>query len=117
MSWIHIEDLAAMFVWAIESEIEGVVNGVAAGPVTNAEFMAGLSAVMKRPWSPPAPSFAVRAVCSVFGPDPSLVLDSLCVVPKRAFEAGFQWKYPMFHNFAGVPDKLFALDALYGAGK
>ena len=40
-SWIHIEDLAQMFVFAVENNLKGVYNGVAPNPVTNTKMING----------------------------------------------------------------------------
>ncbi|WP_297792332.1 TIGR01777 family oxidoreductase, partial [uncultured Eudoraea sp.] len=36
-SWIHVHDLARMFLFAIENNLSGVYNGVAPNPVTNSK--------------------------------------------------------------------------------
>ena len=38
MPWIHVDDVAEMFVHAVESDISGVWNATSPNPVTNAEF-------------------------------------------------------------------------------
>ncbi|MGD1087684.1 MAG: TIGR01777 family oxidoreductase, partial [Verrucomicrobiota bacterium] len=61
ISWIHLADLTQMFMSAIENEnLSGTFNATAADPVTNAEFMRELRRALHRPWSPPAPVWAVK---------------------------------------------------------
>jgi uncharacterized protein (TIGR01777 family) len=95
ISWIHLLDLVEMFVAVVENEkLSGVFNAVAPGAVTNAEFMRELRRAFRRPWSPPAPKFAVKLGAKLMGGEPSLALVSQRCVPKRFLEAGFQYKFP-----------------------
>jgi len=87
--------LVQMFVAAVEDdEMSGVYNAVAPEAVTNAEFMRALRRALHRPWSPPAPKFAVKLGARLMGGEPSLALVSQRCVPKRFLEAGFQYKFP-----------------------
>ncbi|NIP93040.1 MAG: TIGR01777 family protein, partial [Akkermansiaceae bacterium] len=62
MPWIHIDDAAALFVHALDCEgLQGPVNAVAPGVVTNAEFTRAMARVARRPAILPAPAFALRA--------------------------------------------------------
>jgi uncharacterized protein (TIGR01777 family) len=95
ISWIHLADLVQMFVAAIEREnLSGTFNAVAPNPVTNAEFMRELRRALHRPWSPPAPEFAVRLGARLMGSEPSLALVSQRCAPKRFLEAGFAFQFP-----------------------
>lgn len=80
MAWIHLRDLTAIYRWAVESDFSGIVNGVGLHPVRNAEFMAAMREVAKRPWSPPAPAFAIRLVGALIGVQADVVLQSQRVV-------------------------------------
>jgi len=61
VSWLHIDDLNALFLQAIEDPaMEGVYNATGPSPVANAELMRTLRHVLRRPWSPPVPAWAVR---------------------------------------------------------
>ncbi len=95
ISWIHLADLAQMFVAAIENEnISGTFNAVAPNPVTNAEFMRELRRGLDRPWSPPAPEFAVRIGSRLMGSEASLALVSQRCAPGKFLGAGFQFQFP-----------------------
>ena len=48
-SWIHVDDLAAIFMYVLKNKITGVINGVAPNPVTNKEFTRTVARVLKRP--------------------------------------------------------------------
>jgi len=95
ISWIHLADLVQMFIAAIEREnLSGIFNAVAPNPATNAEFMRELRRALHRPWSPPAPEFAVRLGAKLMGSEPSLALTSQRCVPKRFVETGFDFQFP-----------------------
>ena len=94
MSWIHLADLVAMFVAAVEwKDLSGTFNAVAPNAVTNAEFMRELRRALHRPWSPPAPAFAVKLGAKLMGSEPSLALISQRCVPKKFQAAGFQFQF------------------------
>lgn len=94
ISWIHLADLVQMFVAAVEDEkLSGTFNAVAPNAVTNAEFMRELRGALHRPWSPPAPEFAVRLGARLMGSEPSLALVSQRCEPKRFREAGFPFQF------------------------
>ncbi|MGC3957879.1 MAG: DUF1731 domain-containing protein [Verrucomicrobiota bacterium] len=56
--------------------------------------MRELRHALNRPWSPPAPVFAVRLAAPLMGTDAALALESQHVVPKRLLAAGFQFRFP-----------------------
>lgn len=94
LSWIHLADLVAMFVAAAGDEkLSGTFNAVGPQAVTNAQFMRELRRVLHRPWSPPAPEFAVKLGARLMGSAPSLALTSQRCAPKRFLEAGFQFQF------------------------
>jgi uncharacterized protein len=94
ISWIHLADLVKMFVAAIEDEnLNGIFNAVGPKPVTNTEFMRELRRVLHRPWSPPAPEFAVKFGARLLGSEPSLALISQRCEPKYFLQTGFQFQF------------------------
>jgi NAD dependent epimerase/dehydratase family enzyme len=93
ISWIHLTDLIRMLVAAITEDLTGVYNAVGPEPVTNAEFMRELRRVYHRPWSPPAPEFAVRLGSRLMNSEASLALMSARCVPRRMLERGFKFEF------------------------
>ena len=90
MSWIHLEDMVRIIVWAATNEaVQGAVNGVAPNPVTNAEFTRELGKALHRPAFWPVPKLALQAR---FGEMASVVLASTRVLPKAALEGGFRFR-------------------------
>jgi uncharacterized protein (TIGR01777 family) len=91
MSWIHLEDLAALFQFAVESQVRGPLNGVAPNPVTNSDFTRELARALGRPAVFPVPGFALRLL---FGEMADVLLDSQRVAPGAPEAAGFRFRFP-----------------------
>ena len=72
--------------------ISGPVNASAPNPVTNRTFSKLLGKVLKRPAFFPAPKFAVTAMRG--GEVADFVTASLRVVPRRALDKGYTFRYP-----------------------
>jgi len=95
ISWIHLADLMRMFVESIEREnLSGTFNAVGLNPEMNRFFMRELRRALRRPWSPPAPEFAVRLGARWLDSEPSLALSSQCCAPIKFLEAGFEYQFP-----------------------
>ena len=90
--WIHVEDLAAMFLFACEHEaMAGPVNATAPRPVTNRAWTATIAAAVHRPAIFPVPAFALNLLP---GGISEIFLQSQRAIPAAATAAGFRWKYP-----------------------
>src|SRR5215468_3086071 len=90
--WIHIEDIAGIFLHALTSPaINGPINGVAPGVVTNEEFTRELAAALNRPAFFPVPKFALRVL---MGEMAEVVTASQRAVPRVALDTGYLFKYP-----------------------
>jgi len=101
ISWIHIADLTRMFAMAVENEnLRGTFNAVGQYAVMNLEFMRELRHALHRPWSPPAPVWAVKLGSRLMSSEPSLALAGCRSIPKRFLEAGFNFQ------FSNLPDAL-----------
>lgn len=60
-SWIHIEDLAELFLYVSNHKLEGVFNGVAPNPVSNTEFTKVAAKVLEKPlFLPNIPKFVMK---------------------------------------------------------
>ncbi len=95
VSWLHLRDLNRIFLAAIEEpEMSGVFNATSPNPVTNREFMREMRRALHRPWSPPAPSWAVRIGSFLMGTEASLALTGRRCIPKRLQERGFRFEMP-----------------------
>jgi uncharacterized protein len=95
ISWVDLADLIQMFLEAIErDDWAGAFNAVAPNPVTNRKFMRELRRALHRPWSPPAPVWAVKFGSRLMKNEPSLALGGCRVAPRRLLENHFQFKFP-----------------------
>jgi uncharacterized protein (TIGR01777 family) len=95
VSWLHLADLQRMFLSAItREEISGVYNACAPHPVTNRVLMSELRRVLQRPWSPPAPEWAVKIGSWLLRTEASLALTGRRCQPRRLLEHGFEFQFP-----------------------
>jgi uncharacterized protein len=93
MSWIHVEDVAGMIIWAIESSnVSGSINAVAPEPLTNADMSKEIGHALGRPSWLPAPAVALKLVLGEMAEE--LLINGQRVVPARAQELGYKFKYP-----------------------
>jgi len=92
VSWIHIEDLVRLIVFALETpSLRGVLNAVAPDPETHRTFQATLAARLHRPLWFRVPATPVRVV---LGEMAQLLVDGQRVVPVRAQALGFRFRFP-----------------------
>ena len=92
-SWIHVEDLARMFVYAATEQLEnGAYNAVSPTPLTNRAFTKSICKAVKRPmFFPPVPGFLLKLV---LGEMATLALMSQKVDNKKITQKGFEFKHP-----------------------
>ncbi|HEU0135714.1 MAG TPA: TIGR01777 family oxidoreductase [Flavobacterium sp.] len=92
-SWIHIEDLTALYVSAVENQWEGVINAVAPNPVSNDELTRKTAKVLHKPFfMPHVPETVMKMM---LGEMHQLLFASQKVSPKRAVDGGFKFKFPI----------------------
>lgn len=91
-SWIHVDDLVNLLYEALSNpSYKGVINGTAPNPVRLGEMCEHLGSVLGRPSWLPVPDLALKAL---FGEGATVVLEGQRVLPTRAKELGFSFKYP-----------------------
>jgi uncharacterized protein len=92
ISWIHLDDLLAMMLFAIRNPaMEGVCNAVAPQPVSNLEMTRAIARALHRPLLlPRVPAFALRLV---LGEMASMVLGGNRLSARRALGAGFRFRF------------------------
>lgn len=91
-SWIHVDDLVNLIYEALSNaSYKGVINGTAPNPVRLSEMCDHLGSVLGRPSWLPVPDIALKAV---LGEGACVVLEGQKVLPTRAKELGFPFKYP-----------------------
>jgi uncharacterized protein (TIGR01777 family) len=92
MSWIHIEDVVGLFLWALDDHrVWGVINATAPDPATNREFSKALGRAVHRPAIAPVPKFAVAALRG--GELADAVAGGARVVPRRALDLGYEFRH------------------------
>jgi hypothetical protein len=92
MSWIHIDDLCRMIVFALEnSSINGVFNACAPNPVTHREFIHALARKNHRKiWLPSPPDWLLKIM---LGEKADLVLKGQRVDAHKIVAPGFVFRY------------------------
>ncbi|MDU8886073.1 TIGR01777 family oxidoreductase [Yeosuana sp. MJ-SS3] len=90
-SWIHIEDLAQLFLFILKNNLNGVYNGVAPNPVSHKEFTKTIAKILNRPiWLPKIPKIMMKLI---LGDMHSLLYDSQRVSSKKIENLGFNFEY------------------------
>ena len=103
-SWIHIQDLVQLFVFAIDHP--GTYNGVSPNPVTQKQLVKAISEQYKMPqWMPGIPAFVIKAV---MGKMANILFDSIRVSSAHAQELGFSFDFP---NLQEALQDLLPLDS------
>ena len=90
-SWIHIEDLAEMFLYAIEKKLSGTYNAVASNSATNMEMTKAIARRLKKPLRLPNIPFFVMKL--ILGEMSAIVLESQNLKNKKILNQGFTFKY------------------------
>lgn len=92
LSWIHIDDMVAILVRAVETPgVDGVFNATAPAPVTQREFHHSLANAVKRPAFLRVPSVALR---TGLGEQSDILLGGQRVYPRRLEQQGFVFRFP-----------------------
>lgn len=90
-SWIHLEDVAGIYVHLLKTKLEGVFNAVSPNPSTNKEMTIEISKLIEKPiLLPPVPEFALKLL---LGERSTLVLASHMVSAKKIQTSGYIFKY------------------------
>ena len=91
VSWIHLDDLCAMFVKAVEDEsMQGPYNATA-GAVTNRELTITIAKALHKPlWLPAVPGFALKLF---LGEMADLVLSGSKVTSNKIRKTGFSFQF------------------------
>jgi uncharacterized protein len=92
MPWIHLDDIVAVYLFALDRvDVGGPLNAVAPDYVTNRRFAHALGTALHRPAVLPTPGFALKVVLGEFA---STLLGGQLVHPKKLSELGFRWAHP-----------------------
>lgn len=103
MPWVHVTDLARLYVHAADTaSIRGPMNAVAPNPVRNSEFTKALGRQLHRPAFMPAPYIGLRIL---FGEFAQVLFASQRVIPRVAVDTGFVFQFP---DIAGALREILA---------
>ena len=93
VSWIHIDDMCELYLYALEQNITGVYNAVAPHPVTNEELTLTLAKAMrgKAFLTMHVPEFALKLL---MGNRSIEILKSTTVSSKKTEATGFSFRWP-----------------------
>jgi uncharacterized protein (TIGR01777 family) len=90
-SWIHPDDLVALYLLALDDErVRGPLNATAPTPETNRAFSATLGKVLGSPAWLPVPEAALRVA---LGEMADLVVTGQRALPAKAQELGYQFRF------------------------
>lgn len=90
-SWIHIDDLVRMFMFVLDSSLEGVFNAVAPNPVQQKDFVKSVANVLKCPiFFPKVPEFILNFA---LGEMSAIALESQRVSAQKIQDLGFEYDF------------------------
>ncbi|WP_298515575.1 TIGR01777 family oxidoreductase [uncultured Kordia sp.] len=91
-SWIHIDDIARMYLYVLTQNITGIYNGVGPNPTTNKLLTKEIASVLKKPFFlPNIPKFVMKLM---LGEMSTLLFSSQQVNAERIEKTGFQFNFP-----------------------
>lgn len=90
MPWIHIDDISDLFIFAVDNDIKGILNGVAPGYIKMNDFSKILGRTLNRPSLFRVPEFILKFV---LGEAAETVVKGSKIIPKRTMEEGFNFSY------------------------
>lgn len=93
MPWIHLDDLVALYLKALEDQnMSGAYNACAPEDATNADMMRTVAKVLGRPFFlPPVPGFLLKLA---LGDLSSILLEGSRASNAKLLATGFQFKHP-----------------------
>ena len=104
-SWIHINDLARIFLFIIENSLQGIYNGVGPNPVTNTKLTKEIAKVLNKPLIlPNIPKFILKVL---LGEMSYILFVSQRVSSKKIEEEGFSFEY---QNIGRALENLYQKD-------
>ena len=90
-SWIHIQDLVAIFYYVIENKLPGIYNGVSPYPVTNTELTKSIAKTLNKPFFlPNIPKFVMQLI---LGEMHQILFSSQHVSCRKLLDENFQFKF------------------------
>lgn len=95
-SWIHLEDIAGIYLFLLKNQLEGIYNAVAPNPVQNKKMTKMIALKLDSPlWMPNVPTFALKLL---LGEMAVIVLEGQLVSSHKIEELGYHFKYYNLEN-------------------
>ena len=95
-SWIHIHDLANMYLFAIQNDISGVFNGVAPTPISNYELTSNIAKSLNKPFFlPNIPKFILKLA---LGEMHTILFESQNVSANKIVKHGFSFEFKTIYS-------------------
>jgi uncharacterized protein (TIGR01777 family) len=95
-SWIHVHDIAALYYFAINNNLEGVYNAVSPNPVTNEELTFSIAKVLRKPlFMPNIPKFIMKLI---LGEMHELLFEDRHLSANKIIDEGFVFKFKTIDN-------------------
>ena len=90
-SWIHVQDLVAIFQFVMENQLAGIYNGVAPYPVTNSELTKAIAKTLGKPlFLPNIPKFVMKLI---LGEMHQILFSSQHVSCRKLLDLKYQFKF------------------------
>jgi hypothetical protein len=90
-SWIHLKDIAGIYLFLLKNQLEGKYNAVAPNPVQNKKMTKMIASKLDCPiWLPNIPAFLLKII---LGEMSVLVLEGQLVSSQKIEKLGYQFKF------------------------
>ncbi|CAM4290320.1 TIGR01777 family oxidoreductase [Flavobacterium terrigena] len=91
VSWIHIDDLTAIFKYILDANLKGIYNAVSPYPITNEEMTKAIAKTINKPlFLPNVPKFVLNLL---LGEMHIILTSSQNVSCRKILDAGFQFHF------------------------
>jgi uncharacterized protein (TIGR01777 family) len=91
-SWIHLQDVVGMYMYAMENQWKGVYNAVAPEPISNRKQTHLMAKILNRPlWLPATPQWVMQMV---LGEMHQLLFTDTQISSQKAIDAGYVFQFP-----------------------
>jgi uncharacterized protein (TIGR01777 family) len=92
LPWIHVDDIVAIYLAALDDDTwSGPINAAAPEAPTNRDFSRALGRALHRPAIAPIPGLAVRLL---YGDMAEIVTNGHRIVPAKLLANGYQYRHP-----------------------
>lgn len=96
LSWVHLDDICHIYLYALEHQLEGIYNCCAPENTSFGELVNAIDKARKiRTWHPNVPCFMLRMV---LGERASLACSNQEVSSQKLSDRGFCFKYPQIQS-------------------